>query len=90
MEILDDEKEITMYINSAGGSPYSAVGIVDTMRTLRPKIRTVAFGQAATTASLLLAAAAGIFGVSEKRQVCVVCVGGDVCVFCRVFGVLAY
>ena len=58
MEILDDEKDITMYINSAGGSPYSAVGIVDTMRTLRPKIRTVAFGQAATTASLLLAAGA--------------------------------
>ena len=58
MEILDDEKEITMYINSAGGCPYSAVGIVDTMRTLRPKIRTVAFGQAATTASLLLAAGA--------------------------------
>ena len=58
MEILDDKKEITMYINSAGGSPYSAVGIVDTMRTLRPKIRTVAFGQAATTASLLLAAGA--------------------------------
>ena len=58
MEILDDKKDITMYINSAGGSPYSAVGIVDTMRTLRPKIRTVAFGQAATTASLLLAAGA--------------------------------
>lgn len=58
MEILDDKKPITMYINSAGGSPYSAVGIVDTMRTLRPKIRTVAFGQAATTASLLLAAGA--------------------------------
>lgn len=58
MEVLSETKDITMYINSVGGSPYSAVGIVDTMRTLRPRIRTVAFGQAATTASLLLAAGA--------------------------------
>lgn len=55
-EAIDPTLPITMYINSLGGSPYSAVGVVDTMLALGPPIRTVAMGMVGTTAALLLAA----------------------------------
>jgi ATP-dependent Clp protease, protease subunit len=56
MEALDPKAEITMYINSSGGSPYSVVAILDMMAAIAPPIRTVAFGQVATAPTLLLAA----------------------------------
>ena len=56
MEALDPAAEITMYINSSGGSPYSVVAILDVMAAIGPPIRTVAFGQVATAPALLLAA----------------------------------
>lgn len=55
-EAIDPTTPITMYINSLGGSPYSAVGVVDTMLAISPPIRTVAMGMVGTTAALLLAA----------------------------------
>ena len=57
-EAIDPTAPITMYINSPGGSPYAAVGIVDTMLAVAPPIRTVAMGMVGTTAALLLAAGA--------------------------------
>jgi len=45
-----------MYINSSGGTVTSGMAIYDTMHFIRPPVSTVCIGQAASTASLLLAA----------------------------------
>ena len=56
LNAIDPDAMITMYINSGGGSPYAAVGVVDCMRAVANPIRTVAMGFVGTTATLLLAA----------------------------------
>lgn len=52
---VNDEEDITMYINSPGGGVYDGYGIIDTMMYIKPKIRTVCTGMAASMASVLLA-----------------------------------
>ena len=44
---------------SAGGSPYAVVAILDTIKTLKVDVSTIAFGQSASTATLLLVRLAG-------------------------------
>lgn len=56
LESLDPDREITMYINSPGGSFTSMTAIYDTMHFIRPHIQTVCLGQAASAAAVLLAA----------------------------------
>jgi ATP-dependent Clp protease protease subunit len=56
LESLDPDREITMYINSPGGSFTSMTAIYDTMQFVRPHIQTVCLGQAASAAAVLLAA----------------------------------
>jgi ATP-dependent Clp protease protease subunit len=56
LESLDPDREITMYINSPGGSFTSMTAIYDTMQFIRPAIQTVCLGQAASAAAVLLAA----------------------------------
>jgi ATP-dependent Clp protease protease subunit len=56
LESLDPDREITMYINSPGGSFTSMTAIYDTMQFIRPHIQTVCLGQAASAAAVLLAA----------------------------------
>ena len=56
LEAEDPKKEISMYINSPGGRVTSGMAIYDTMHFIRPPVSTVCIGQAASTASLLLAA----------------------------------
>ncbi len=56
LESLDPDREITMYINSPGGSFTSMTAIYDTMQFIRPTIQTVCLGQAASAAAVLLAA----------------------------------
>jgi ATP-dependent Clp protease, protease subunit len=51
----DPERDITMYINSPGGSYTAMTAIYDTMQYVRPDIQTVCLGQAASAAALLLA-----------------------------------
>jgi ATP-dependent Clp protease, protease subunit len=58
------EKDITLYINSPGGSVYDGLAIYDTMQFVRSPISTVCIGQAASMASFLLAA-----GEKGKRYV---------------------
>ena len=58
LEGLDPDREITMYINSPGGSFTSLMAIYDTMQYVRPDVRTVCLGQAASAAAVLLAAGA--------------------------------
>ena len=59
LEGLDPDRDITMYINSPGGSFTSLMAIYDTMQYVRPDVRTVCLGQAASAAAVLLAAGPG-------------------------------
>src|SRR3979409_153738 len=56
LEHEDPDRDITMYINSPGGSFTSLMAIYDTMQFVRPDIQTVGLGQAASAAAVLLAA----------------------------------
>jgi len=63
LESLDPDRDITMYINSPGGSFTSLMAIYDTMQYVRADINTVCLGQAASAAAVLLAA-----GTPGKRM----------------------
>ena len=56
LEAEDAEKDISLYINSPGGSITAGMGIYDTMQFIRPDVSTICIGQAASMAALLLAA----------------------------------
>ena len=56
LEAENPKKEISMYINSPGGVVTSGMAIYDTMQFIRPAVATICIGQAASMASLLLAA----------------------------------
>ena len=56
LESQDPDRDITMYINSPGGSFTAMTAIYDTMQYIRPHIQTVCLGQAASAAAVLLAA----------------------------------
>jgi len=58
LEAEDPEKDISLYINSPGGSITAGMGIYDTMQFIRPDVSTICIGQAASMAALLLAAGA--------------------------------
>jgi ATP-dependent Clp protease protease subunit len=58
LEADNPKKEISMYINSPGGVVTSGLAVYDTMQFVRPPISTLCVGQAASMASLLLAAGA--------------------------------
>lgn len=58
LESIDTKKDITMYINSPGGSVSSAMAIYDTMQYLKPDVSTVCLGMAASAAALLLSSGA--------------------------------
>ena len=58
LESLDSDREISMYINSPGGSYTAMTAIYDTMQFIRPDVRTVCLGQAASAAAVILAAGA--------------------------------
>ncbi|MEV4455702.1 MULTISPECIES: ATP-dependent Clp protease proteolytic subunit [unclassified Microbispora] len=55
LESLDPDRDISMYINSPGGSFTAMTAIYDTMQFVRPEIQTVCLGQAASAAAILLA-----------------------------------
>src|SRR5712692_1677115 len=62
LEAEDPEKDISVYINSPGGSITAGLAILDTMRFVKPDIVTICVGQAASMAAVLLAA-----GTKGKR-----------------------
>ncbi|GAA2776112.1 ATP-dependent Clp protease proteolytic subunit [Saccharopolyspora taberi] len=63
LESDDPDREITIYINSPGGSFTALMAIYDTIQYVRPDVRTVCLGQAASAAAVLLAA-----GTKGKRM----------------------
>ncbi|WP_346016616.1 ATP-dependent Clp protease proteolytic subunit [Chroococcidiopsis sp. CCMEE 29] len=58
LDAEDPEKEITLYINSAGGSVTAAMAIYDAMNQLRPDVSTVCIGTAASIGAFLLSSGA--------------------------------
>ncbi len=58
LESEDPDKEISLYINSPGGSVTAGLAIYDTMQYVRPKVATICLGQAASMGAILLAAGA--------------------------------
>ena len=56
LQSQDRERDIDLYINSPGGSVTAGLAIHDTMRLIRPKVRTICVGLAASMGAFLLAA----------------------------------
>jgi ATP-dependent Clp protease, protease subunit len=64
LEAASPDLEISLYINSPGGSFSALTAIYDTMQYIRPEVATICMGQAASAAAVLLAA-----GTPGKRAV---------------------
>ena len=62
LEAEDPDKDISIYVNSPGGSVTAGMAIYDTMRYSKPDISTICVGQAASMGALLLSA-----GTKGKR-----------------------
>lgn len=62
LESEDPSKEISLYINSPGGVVSAGLAIYDTMQFIKPDVRTICMGQAASMGALLLCA-----GTQGKR-----------------------
>jgi len=58
LEAEDPKKDIQLYINSPGGVATAGLAIYDTMQYIKPDVSTICIGQAASAASILLAAGA--------------------------------
>ncbi len=58
LESEDPDKDISLYINSPGGSVTAGLAIYDTMEYVKPAVSTICIGQAASMAAVLLAAGA--------------------------------
>jgi len=58
LEAEDPEKDISIYVNSPGGSITPGMAIYDTLQFVRPDVMTICCGQAASMAALLLCAGA--------------------------------
>lgn len=63
LQSMNPDQEISIYINSPGGSFTALTAIYDTMNFIKPDVRTVCVGQAASAAAILLAA-----GTHGKRM----------------------
>ena len=63
LEAEDPDKDISLYINSPGGSVYAGLAIYDTMRYVKPDVRTTCHGMAMSMGAVLLAG-----GAAGKRM----------------------
>lgn len=63
LEAEDSEKDISLYINSPGGSVTAGLAIYDTMKFIKPDIATICVGMAASMGAILLAG-----GTAGKRS----------------------
>jgi ATP-dependent Clp protease protease subunit len=63
LESEDPDKDISLYINSPGGSVYAGLAIYDTMQFVKPDVQTICVGIAMSMGALLLAG-----GASGKRM----------------------
>jgi ATP-dependent Clp protease protease subunit len=56
LEADDPDKDIQIYLNSPGGDVYAGLAIYDTLRYVKPEVRTICFGIAMSMGAILLAA----------------------------------
>ena len=54
LESVDSSKDISIYINSPGGSVYAGLGMYDTMQFIKPDVATICTGMAASMAAVLM------------------------------------
>ena len=64
LESQDPERDISLYINSPGGSVTAGLAIYDTIQHIRPDVQTICLGQAASMGALLLTC-----GSADKRLI---------------------
>ncbi len=64
LESQDPERDISLYINSPGGSVTAGLAIYDTIQYIKPQVQTICLGQAASMAALILTC-----GTAGKRFV---------------------
>ena len=62
LESVDPDKDISLYINSPGGSVLAGLAIYDTIQYIKPDVQTICLGQAASMGAILLAC-----GTTGKR-----------------------
>ena len=58
LETEDPERDVSLYINSPGGSVDAGLGIYDTMQYIKPDVSTICVGMAASMAAIILAGGA--------------------------------
>ena len=63
LESSDSKRDITLYVNSPGGSVYAGLGIYDTLQYVQPDVAMICTGMAASMAAVLLCA-----GTKGKRS----------------------
>jgi ATP-dependent Clp protease, protease subunit len=63
LESEDPDKDVSIYINTPGGSVYAGLAIYDAMQFIKPDVQTICVGVAMSMGALLLAGGAG-----EKRM----------------------
>ena len=63
LEAEDPDKDISLYVNSPGGSAYAGMGIYDTMQFVKPDVRTICVGMAMSAAAMILCG-----GAAGKRS----------------------
>ena len=63
LESEDPDKDISLYVNSPGGSVYAGLAIYDTMQFIKPDVQTICVGIAMSMGALLLAG-----GAESKRM----------------------
>jgi ATP-dependent Clp protease protease subunit len=63
LESEDPDKDISIYVNSPGGSVYAGLAVYDAMQFIKPDIQTICVGVAMSMGALLLAG-----GAKEKRM----------------------
>jgi ATP-dependent Clp protease, protease subunit len=55
LESEDPDKDVSVYVNSPGGSLHDGLAIYDTMQYIRPDVQTICYGMAMSAGSLILA-----------------------------------
>ena len=63
LDSVDSERDISIYLNTPGGSVYAGLGIYDTMQFIRSRVATICTGMAASMGAVLLTA-----GAAGKRS----------------------
>lgn len=63
LQSADSKKDVSIYVNSPGGSVYAGLGIYDTMQLIAPDVATICTGMAASMGAVLLTA-----GAAGKRS----------------------